>query len=461
MPAAIAPEDTTLKPYDQRLDSGTGDQDRLGVTFARLVTFNILANLTVPLASLVDLAMLGHLDDIRHLAGVALGGVVFDYVYWNLGVLRMATTGLTAQAVGRQDHAESSRVLARAALAGGIFGLVLVVAQTPLALAAFGLLGGSAEVEASGRAYFDARIWGAPATLINLALLGWFLGRAEGRVVLLMTAIGNLANLGLDYLFIIRWDMEAHGAGLATALSQYLTLAVAAALLLGRHTRMGGWRRVFDPDATRAMLRLSGDITVRTVCLTSVFALFTNWSAWLGTGVLAANAILLRVVSTAAYLVDGAAFATETLAGMAQGRAHRGALRRLLRLSLITGVAFELAVALAVVAAPFALLGLLTSHQDVVARAAADRWWLLPVMLPAAFAYIYDGFFLGLTAGRVLRDTMLVSLAIFALPAWLAARTGSNTGLWLALAIFMAARSWLLYRATRWYLRRDGAIADT
>ena len=438
--------------------SSPGKPDDLGGTFARLITFNILANLTVPLAGLVDLAMLGHLDDIRHLAGVALGGVIFDYIYWNLGVLRMATTGLTAQAVGREDHAESTRVLARAALVGGILGAGLVAARTPIAVMAFGLLGGTAEVEASGRAYFDARIWGAPATLINLALLGWFLGRAEGRVVLLMTAIGNLANLGLDYLFILRWGMEAHGAGLATALSQYLTLAVAVALLLRRRPPLGGWRKVLDPAATTAMLRLGGDITVRTVCLTSVLALFTNWSAWLGTTVLAANAILLRVVSTAAYLVDGVAFAMESLAGIAHGRKDRGALRRLLRTSLVTGVAFDLAVIAAVLLFPFALLGLLTSHHDVVARAAADRWWLLPVMLPAAFAYIYDGFFLGLTAGRVLRDTMLISFAIFALPAWLAARAGSNAGLWLALAIFMIVRAWLLHRATGPYLQDSRAL---
>jgi MATE family multidrug resistance protein len=289
--------------------------------------------------------------------------------------------------------------------------------------------------------------------LINLALLGWFLGRAEGRVVLIMTAVGNLANLGLDYLFIMRWGMEAQGAGLATALSQYLTLAVGFWFWRHRRTALGGWRNVLDPSSTMAMLRLSGDIVVRTVCLTSVFALFTNWSAWLGTGVLAANAILLRVVSTAAYLVDGAAYATESLAGMAHGRSDRGDLARLLRLSLVTGMAFELAVALAVIAAPQALLGLLTSHQDVVARAVAHRWWLLPVMVPGAFAYIYDGFFLGLTAGRILRNAMLVSLFVFVVPAWLAAHAGSNSGLWLALALFMIARSWLLYRASGPFLR--------
>jgi len=418
----------------------------LGARFARLLTFNVLANLSVPLAGLIDVAMLGHLAEIRHFAGVALGSVVFDYLYWTAGALRMATTGLTAQAVGRGAPDESARVLLRAVLTGGVCGLLLLALRTPLTAAAFALLEGSPAVEAAGEAYVKARILGAPAVLINLALLGWFLGRAEGRVVLAMTAVANLSNGLLDYVFILRWGLGAQGAGLATMIGQYLSLAVALSFALRRRTPAGGWRRVLDPAPARSMLRLGGNIVVRTVCLTSAFALFTNWSAWLGTTVLAANAILLRVVTTAAYLVDGAAYATESLAGIAFGRRDATALRRLLHMSLITGLGCELLVAAAVIALPSALLGVLTSHGEVLGRATAERWWLLPVMIPGALAYIYDGFFLGLTQGRILRNAMLASLVVFLVPGWWAAHHSSNHGLWAALALFMVARAWLLHR---------------
>lgn len=429
------------------LSPSVGDQ-RLGRVFARLALLNILANLTVPLAGLVDLAMLGHLEEIRYLAGVALGGIVFDYLYWTFGVLRMGTTGLVAQAAGRDDHTEGMRVLARAALVGAGCGLVILALRLPIGDLAFALLSGSNNVEAAGRSYFDARVLGAPAALTNLAFLGWYLGRGESRIALVMTVVGNLANIALNYLLIIRLDLAAGGAGLATAASQYLTLAVAVGYLLPRRQSTGGWHAILDRDRIADTLRLSGDIFLRTLLLTSAFALFTNLSALFGTVTLAANAILLRVVQTAAYLVDGAAYATESLAGFAHGRRQSDQLARLLRLAIATGIAFEAAVALIVVAAPATLFGLLTSHQAVIESAAEDRWWLLPVMIPGALAYIYDGFFLGLTAGRVLRNAMFLSFAAFIVPALFAAAVGSNDGLWLALAAFMAARAWLLYRQT-------------
>lgn len=428
------------------------DGDRLGPVFARLALLNILANLTVPLAGLVDLAMLGHLDEIRHLAGVALGGVVFDYLYWTFGVLRMSTTGLVAQAHGRREPTEANRVLARAALVGGAFGLLILTLRAPIGGLAFAMLGGTEAVELAGRAYFDARVLGAPAALANLAFLGWYLGRGESRIALAMTVAGNLANIALNYVFIIRLGWEARGAGLATAGSQYIGLIVALAFLVPRWLPLGGGAAIFERAKVLATLRLSNDIFIRTLLLTSAFAVFTNLSALLGTVTLAANAILLRVVFTAAYLVDGAAYATESLAGYAYGERRTDSLVRLLRLSIWTGIAFEAAVALAVIVAPVAIFSLLTSHQDVIAQATADRWWLLPVMIPGALAYIYDGFFLGLTAGRVLRVAMSWSFLAFAIPAAFAAALGSSDGLWLALALFMTARAWLLHRQLAPYL---------
>ncbi len=419
--------------------------------FFRLTALNILANVTTPLVGLVDAAMLGHLPEIAPLAGVALGGVIFDYLYWTCAVLRMGTTGLTAQAVGRGDRGEVERTLRRSLVLAMLTAAALLLLRSPIADAAFRVLAGEPAVEAAGRAYFDARIWGAPAALANLVLVGWFLGREESRLVVVTTVIGNVANIALNYVFIVQLGLAAQGAGIASAISQYLTLAIALALYLRRrHPRPGRWRELFGGGELTALLRLHRDILLRTLCLVTCFAVFTNFSALFGVAVLAANTLLLRLLTLAAFLIDGAAFAVESLAGILHGRGDRRQLRRLLRLALATGAAFAALFALLLLLAPRPILGLLTSHGEVIAHALAFRFWMVATLLLGAGAYILDGYFIGLTAGRILRDAMLVSTFGVFLPLALAALMLRDPHLlWLSLVAFMAARGVTLGRAVR------------
>ncbi len=430
--------------------------------FLKLTAINILTNLTVPMAGLVDTALLGHLADIRFLAGTALASLIFDYVYWSFGFLRMGTTGTTAQCVGRGDTDEAYRVLYRSLLVAAGVGVLLLVAQTAVRELAFLLLSGDAPVEAAGRDYFDARIWGAPATLANFAFLGWYLGREESGRALAMSATANLVNVALNGVFIVGMGLAAFGAGLATMLSQYAQLAVAlllfararhrdeAARTAGRPALPGWDRAVLDRTRFAELARLNRDILVRTLCLVTSFALFTNFSSLLGTAVLAANAILLRLFELAAYAVDGAAFATESLAGIFRGAGRRADLLRLTRLALAVGALFAAAFMAALLLAPGPLLGLLTSHADIAARARHDLPWLAVVVVVGSAAFVYDGLFLGLTAGRALRGSMLLStLAVFVPLAVGALLLGSNALLWLALSLFMVARAATLAWASR------------
>ncbi len=419
----------------------------LGRRFTRLTALNVLANLSVPLAGLVDTAMLGHLANLRFLGGVALGTVVFDFVYWSFGFLRMATTGLTAQALGGGDRERLYGVLYRSVALAVVLAAVLLLAQVLLREAAFALLQGSAPVEAAGRAYFGARIWAAPATLANFALLGWFLGREESGRALAMTVTANGVNIVLDYLFILRFGWGATGAGAATALSQAAMLAVGVALFV-RASRDGGvpvpwrWRQVLERAALGSLLRLNRDILIRTACLVSAFAVFTSLSATLGTAVLAANTILIQLFYLVSYGVDGAAFATESLAGILRGAGDREGLRRLVRLAMGTGLLITVPCLLAVLLAPGAVFGLLTDHQEVVALASRYGAWLVPVLALGAVAFIDDGLFLGLTAGPALRNAMLLSVGVGFVPlAALAHHTGSNHLLWAAMALFMGTRA--------------------
>jgi len=333
---------TAELPLGRRFCMSTAELP-LGRRFSRLAIPNIISNVTVPLVGLVDTAMLGHLPEISFLAGVALAAVIFDYAYWSFGFLRMSTTGVTAQAVGRDDQSEVWQILYRSLTVALVIAAVLLVSQRLIANLGFAVLAGQGAVEAAGRDYFFGRIWGAPATLSNYVLLGWLLGRERAREALIITVVGNLANVGLDYLFIMRLGMAAWGAGVATALSQYLMLATAVALILREGTPLPfASHAVFDRSRLGELFRLNRDILVRTVMLMTTFAVFTNFSAIIGTGILAANTILFRFQMLGAYLIDGAAFATESLAGIYKGRGDVAGLRRLLRLAMFTGLAFAL-----------------------------------------------------------------------------------------------------------------------
>ena len=415
--------------------------------FFRLAIVNTLSNLMVPLAGLVDVAFLGHLAEIRHLAGVALATVLFDYIYWSFGFLRMGTTGTTAQAVGRGDYEEVLLIgLRNGVLALGL-GLAILVLQHPLREFGFALLSAAPEVKSSGEAYYNTRIWGAPATLLNFVLIGWFLGREQSGKVLILSAVSNGANVALDSLFIVRWGWESAGAGLATTVSQYLMLLVGIIITYREFQfavrAVAG--RILDLSALKAALALNGNLLVRTFALISTFALFTNLSSVLGTVVLATNALLLQVVTLAAYFIDGLAFATESLAGIFRGKGVSEQLAPLVLLSGGASLSLGLAFALVFVLLPSHLFGLLTNHSEVIERVSSYALWLLPVLGFGSVAYMLDGYFLGLTEGRILRrSTVIAALVGFAPVAVVAWQFQSSHLLWLALSLFMAVRAFTL-----------------
>ena len=429
--------------------------------FFRLAIPNILSNITVPLVGLVDAAFLGHLPNIDFLAGVALGAVIFDYAYWTFGFLRMGTTGTTAQAVGRDDYGEICHILYRSLVVAITVALVLLLARDLIRDVGFAVLSGSPGVEQAGADYFNARIWAAPATLSNYVLLGWLLGRERAREALLITVAGNLANVVLDYLFIVELGWAASGAGVATAMSQYFMLLVAAVFVCraGPFAPVSG-AAVFHRERLAALFRLNRDILVRTLALLTTFALFTNFSALMGTTILAANAILMRLHLVAAYLIDGAAFATESLAGIYYGQRDVDRLRRVLRLAMMIGLAFAVPVLVVIFLAPGTVFGIMTSHPDVIVAAQRYAPWMVPMLIFGSIAYIYDGFFIGITEGKVLRNQMVVSVLGFFLPvAWLAVRRYDNDLLWAAIVLFTIGRVITMWVGERRVFDRLGALS--
>jgi MATE family multidrug resistance protein len=416
--------------------------------FYRLAIVNILSNLMVPLAGLIDVAFLGHLAEIRHLAGVALATVLFNYLYWTFGFLRMGTTGMTAQAVGQGDREGALLVGLRHGLVALGIGLVILLLQVPLRAIGFTLLSATAEVKLAGQAYYNALIWGAPATLMNYVLMGWFLGREQSGKVLLLSAISNLTNSFMDYFFVVRWGWEGAGAGASTALSQYLML-LTGIFLVCREIQWSQVRaiaaKIWEPVALKAAFTLNREILIRTFALISTFAVFTNLSSTFGTTVLATNTVLLQVVTLAAYFIDGLAFATESLAGIFRGQGTNQQLRLLLGISGGTSFVFGLGFAIAFILSPSFFFGLLTNHADVLQRINQYVVWLLPVLGFGSIAYMLDGYFIGLTAGRILRQSVVVAAVVGFAPVAIAAWYFQNSHLlWLALSLFMVVRALML-----------------
>lgn len=431
----------------------TPDEADLRRRFRRLAAINVASNLTVPLTGLVDTAMLGRLDQIRFLAGVALGAVIFDMLYFGFGFLRMSTTGETAQAHGRGR--DTSQILWRSLLVAFSLGIVVLLFHPLIEALSFRLLDGSKEVEAAGRDYFRARVLGAPAALSQLALVGWLLGRGRSADVLTVLSVTNLGNVVLNWWLIVHLGWAATGAGAASAGSQWAGAILGTVLVFRAEPKLleGLGPSLRDVGEHLRLMRLNGQIFGRTLLLVSCFALFTNASATFGAAVLAANSILLRLLGVLSYLVDGVAYATETACGQLWGARRWPALRSMLTYALAVGSLLGAAVWLPSVIVPGPLVRLLTDHDEVVQLAARSSLWLIPIGVFGSIAYVLDGFFLGLTRGRAL----LTAMAISAMPAigliLLGMRTATEELLWVAMSLLMLLRASTL-GYTAWNLLR-------
>lgn len=419
--------------------------------FCRLAIANTLSNLMVPLAGLIDTAFLGHLADIRYLNGVALATVIFNVIYWSFNFFRMGTTGPTAQAVGRGDETEVWLICLRnSLLALGAGGLIWLLREA-IATAGFALLQASPEVRGAAMEFYSGRIVGAPAVLVNFVLLGWLLGRGQGRQVVMLAVAGNGSNILLDYWFIRQLGWGSYGAGLATALSDYILLAVGLGLILTSGVPWQRWpqvkARLWQFSALKTLFGLNRDILIRTFAIVTAMSLFTNFSSGMGDTVLGVNTLLMQIVLMSAYFMDGIALTVESYAGNFYGRGAGGDLYRLLLLGMVGSVVLGGAIAFTLIAWPTYFFSLLTSHTALLSQVPRYVAWLLPVLGFGGLAFTLDGYFLGLTAGRTLRNATLIAVALGFLPLALTASwLKSPHLLWLALSGLMTLRAVTLLR---------------
>ncbi|XDD50299.1 MATE family efflux transporter [Leptospira sp. WS92.C1] len=417
--------------------------------FYKLTAYNVLANITVPLTGLIDTAILGNLDTHIFMAGAALSGILFDFIFWMFGFLRMGTTGLTAQATGEKNDKESLLILVRSVILACCFGSCILVLSPYLKEIGFQILKGDPAVKSAGISYYDARIPGSIAVLCNYVFTGWFLGRERSASVLIATVFANAINITLDVWFILFLGWEAFGAGLATSISQFGMLVVFIFLFFRELKTNPSLKlsvlkekTVYSLRGFVSLLHLNRDIFLRTLLLLLTFSLFRNFSSEAGTTILAANSILLQLILVSAYLVDGAALATESLAGNLYGEKNGKALKGLLYLALYTSFLFTSFFVAFIFVFPNFTFGTITKSSEVISLLVDYQYWLLPVLEIGAVAFVLDGFFIGLTRGKILRNSMLISVVFFFLPvAYFGKIFENNHLLWLSIAMLMTGRA--------------------
>ena len=403
----------------------------------------ILSNISVPLLGAVDTAVVGHLPEPHHLGAVALGSMVFNFIYWGFGFLRMGTAGLTAQAHGAGNSDEVLAAVVRALAIAGAIAIVTLAAQTLIVAAVFDLVEASADVEGSARVYVLTRIWGAPAALSIYVILGWFLGLQNTRATLYVQLWMNGLNIVLDILFVVGLGWGVFGVALATVIAEFAGLALALWLMRGAIREIAGrldWDRVWSRRRIRMTLGLNADIFVRTVCLVFAFAYFTAQGARMGDVLLAANAVLMNFQIFMAHGLDGFAHAAQAMVGRAVGAADRAELRAAIRVSSFWAVVTAAGFVLVYAAAGEGIVALLTGIEEV--REAAGYYLLWSVAMPAlsVAAFQFDGIFLGATMGRQMRNMMIVSVVLYLVLCAVLIPLWGNHGLWFAFAAFMALR---------------------
>lgn len=413
----------------------------------RLALPNILSNITVPLLGMVDLALVGHLESAVHIGAIALGGTIFNFIYWGFSFLRMGTSGFTAQALGARDLREAIHWLARAIVVALAGALLILLIQKPIGWASFALFSSSREVEFWAARYFYIRIWAAPATISLYALTGWFIGMQNARFPMIITIAVNLLNIGFSSLFIFAFGMKSDGVALGTVIAQYVGLILAGWLFFryyGRLIKRIDRLQVFNKEKIKKFFQVNRDILIRTLSLIFVFSFFTARSAARSDTILAVNTLLLQFFMIFSYLIDGFAYAAEALTGKYTGERNALLLKKTVRILFIWGAALSIPFSLSYLFAGKYLIYILTSNPEVIERVRPFMFWTAIIPLITYPAFLWDGIYIGATASRGMRNSMLVSVLLVFLPAYYLLQSPlGNHGLWLAMMLFMLSRGLL------------------
>ncbi|MBL4622174.1 MAG: MATE family efflux transporter [Immundisolibacteraceae bacterium] len=434
-----------LRPHDE--DKKTS----LNRRFWGLAVPLILSNISVALLGLVDTGVTGHLDGSHFLGGVAIGGTVFSFLYWGFNFLRMGTGGLSAQALGRNDHQAMRSVLLQAIFLALTISVLLVALRQPIIDFALALIAPSEAVAEQARSYFAVRIWATPAALCNFAMLGWFIGQQNVRASLYLLLLINSVNILLDFWLVVGLGWGVEGVALASVIAEFAGLSLAVVLVSTRLKSYPGdwdWSVLRKRSAMAGLLQTHQHLFVRTMLLLGVFTFFSAQAARLGDTVIAANAVMMNFYLLASFALDGLAHAAEALVGEAVGAKNGAYLRRVIRLALTWGLVVSGLFALFYLAGGRWLYQLMTDLPQVRDLLVVLLPWAILLPVTSVHGFIYDGIYTGGTWTQQMRNTMFFSVFMVYLPCWYLTQSLAVHGLWLAFVLFNISRgmtmSWIM-----------------
>ena len=402
----------------------------------------VLANATIPILGAVDTGVVGQMGLAVPIGAVGIGAIIISAIYWLFGFLRMGTTGLTAQAIGSNDHSETSALLVRGILIGLGAGLVLIMTQIPLFSAALGIAPASFEVESLAQEYLKIRVYSAPAAIAIFGITGWLIANERTRAVLVLMLLINSINIVLDFVFVLRLGWGVEGVAFATLIAEWSGLFFG--LWLARKGFKNGywknWSQIFDRARLTKMAKVNSDILIRSVLLEIAFVSFLFLGSSFDDATLAANQVLIQFLNITAYAMDGFAFAAEALVGKALGAKNRLIFRRSAVMTSQWGFGSVVVMAIAFYVFGNTIINVMTTAEDVRAVSYEYLPWMVLAPLVGAAAWMLDGIFIGATRTADMRNMMFISFCVYLIALALLLPKYGNHGLWASLIIFSIAR---------------------
>lgn len=411
---------------------------------------SIVSNITVPLLGMIDVAIVGHMGSAVYIGAVAVGSMIFNLTYWLFGFLRMGASGLTAQALGRRDLTEVTRLLVRSMTIAMTIALLLIVFQEPLRWLMFRLIGPTPDVAPFATTYFQIVIWGAPASLGLFCLAGWYIGMQNTRIPMVVSIMQNVVNILASLTLVYGFGMKIEGVALGTVIAQYAGLLMAFSGL-GYYRRLYHYlmlKGIFVREAMGRFFHVNRDIFLRTLCLVAVNLYFTSAGARHGAVILSVNTVMLQLYLFFSYFMDGFAYAGEAMGGRFYGAGNGTAFHETLRrlFGWTTGV--TLTYTLLYVCGGQWIVGILTDEPQVIETSKDYIWWVWLIPAAGAAAFIWDGVFIGITATRGMLVSSFVSALLFFGIYEMTKGFWGNHALWLAMIIYLVMRGIV---QTGWY----------
>lgn len=413
----------------------------------------IISNITVPLLGLIDVAITGHLGNVSYIGAIAIGGMLFNMIYWIFGFLRMGTGGMTSQAFGSKNEMECRNILFRSMAVSLAMATTLILLQLPISKTAFALIDSSDEVKLYASEYFHICIWGAPAVLGLYSFTGWFIGMQNSRYPMFIAIAQNIINIAASLLFVLGMGMKIEGVAYGTLIAQYAGLLMALFLAkkyVKKPIRSISARNIFNRKSMSDFFKVNRDIFFRTLCIVAVTVFFTSSGAGYGDTILAVNTLLMQMFTIFSYIMDGFAYAGEAIVGKYVGSRNYFLLRKTIKHLISWGIVIAVFFTLLYGIGGKDFLTLLTSETKVIDNSSEYYYWVLAIPFAGFMAFILDGICIGATATGIMLRSIFVASVVFFATFYAMNGTLGNHSLWLSFITYLSVRgcmqAWLTYR---------------